>query len=352
MARQLSEINTSGELTGIKLGGTATEKSVATQEYVNQPRTVVPFTPQVVPPTHLEGQVFYDEPTHSFSIHSDIVNVALNVGQEQYMRIINKTGSTILNGKACRQNGVDVATNLPQVALAIANTIDNSRILGVATHNILNGAEGFITTFGRVGDLDTTAHTLGLAIYLSDTVAGDYTNVKPDIVTQVGGTVVSDLTTGAIQVSILNHIALPTLFGILQDVPDIYSLPGNITWEDINNYQMSQGTVLSVNPTTGLITLPNDGWYRLNFSTSVTVASASLEGNVVLFRLWNDTQSTVLATTQLDVDSGKLTESRSTSNPILVVAGDEVVMQIGSEDSSSNLVFDSVSFDITSITIT
>jgi len=351
MARQLEEINQSGELTGINIGGVDAEDAVATLADVEAPRESIQLTPQTTPPAHVEGKVYYDEVNHNLVVYNDIADVSLNVGEEQYMRVYNDSGDIIENGEACRHNGVDPTTELPMAVLAIADTLVNSRVLGVATHSIGIEEEGLLTTFGKVGGIDTSAYAAGQPMYLSDTIAGAYTNTPPDIVTQVGGVLLTSALAGSAMVSIINHIALPTLFGVHNTVPDTFTLPAAATYEDINNYQVSADVSMAVDGVTGYITAPNTGWYRLTFTTTVTVDGANPGGDAILFRLYNNTQSEPSANITVSVSSTILTNTRSASAPVLLTAGDTVVMQVGSEDSSADLTFDYVSFDLQSISV-
>lgn len=313
----------------------------------------VDYQPLVCPPAHKEGRSFYCLKTHSFSVQTDIPGVVWNGPLEQYIRIINLSGETILNGKACRQNGVDPETKVPRIVLAIANSIVNARILGVATSDIKHGEEGFITTFGDVNDFDTSSYIQGVPAYLSDTVAGDYTNTAPDIVTQVGGVVRSDVH-GSLKVSIINHIALPTLFGVLQGMVGTYILTSS--YQDIVGYTVEDGIILSPNKTTGIIPLPNNGWYRATFNTNVTLSDTPSVGTWIIdLQLWNETKSTEMGVTTLSITATSAIASRSASAPFLITSvaedGDEMILRVKSADTTDTLTFDSLSFDIESINI-
>jgi hypothetical protein len=73
------------------------------------------------------------------------------------------------------------------VVLAQANNDPNSvDTLGVVTENILNNQEGFITTFGFVRNINTTGSLQGETwldgdvLYLSPSIAGRLTKIKPE----------------------------------------------------------------------------------------------------------------------------------------------------------------------------
>ena len=105
-------------------------------------------------------------------------NVTLQVGQETVHRVVNKTGATIQNGMAVYAKGA--AGQRLEVGLAIASSdVTSATILGVATEDIPNNQSGFVTAEGLVRGLNTSAWNDGDPLYLSPTVAGQLTTVKP-----------------------------------------------------------------------------------------------------------------------------------------------------------------------------
>jgi hypothetical protein len=104
-------------------------------------------------------------------------NVTLQLGQEQLLRVVNKTGAALANGAVVYVNGAQGFR--PKVGLASAASENtSSKTIGVVTENIANNAEGFVTLAGLVRDLDTSAFTEGSALWLS-TVAGQITTTRP-----------------------------------------------------------------------------------------------------------------------------------------------------------------------------
>lgn len=138
----------------------------------------IDFKPQATP-THKEGRMHYNEDTHTYDFMIDIPDVTLNGGEELWRRVINKTGSVIPNGSVVYQSGVDGATGRAEVSLALASH-NTPRVMGVATHDIGIDAQGVVTTFGRVGDIDTTLLSLNDVLYLSTTNPGEFTKTQPD----------------------------------------------------------------------------------------------------------------------------------------------------------------------------
>jgi len=114
--------------------------------------------------------------------------VTLQVGQETVARIVNKTATNITlleaNYQVVRVTGAQ--GERPKVDLAQANNdLNSTTTLGLVTETILNNQEGFITTSGQVQGINTTGSLQGETwldgdiLYLSGTVAGRITNIKP-----------------------------------------------------------------------------------------------------------------------------------------------------------------------------
>lgn len=107
--------------------------------------------------------------------------VTQQIGQETYGYVRNKTGSTILNGSAVRFSGAEQnGTARLLVAPFQANNVYPSLYgLGITTEDIADSADGRVTVWGKVRDVNTSAFNVGDVLYVSPTVAGGLTNVKP-----------------------------------------------------------------------------------------------------------------------------------------------------------------------------
>lgn len=155
------------------------------------------FVPQVTNPDYQEGLVFYDDSKKALSYYNDAQDITVNLGQELLFRVENRTGATISNGSVVSPNSKTIIT------LADAQCKDKSRIIAVATHEIEDESFGYVTKFGQVGGLDTSAYSEGTILYLSKTNPGGFTNIRPDdgVYSVIVGVVnVSDPTDGIITV--------------------------------------------------------------------------------------------------------------------------------------------------------
>lgn len=157
--------------------------------------------------THLPGDIYWDEEDSTVSIKQS-ENVIQQVGQELFVKVKNNTAGLITNGSVVYISGSDGGRPTVQAARASQNdTSIVDEVIGLATENIAAGNEGFVTISGLVRDIVTTGFTEGDIVYLSTTVYGGLTNVKPEypdytievgVVTNVG---VSD---GRILVRVVN----------------------------------------------------------------------------------------------------------------------------------------------------
>ncbi len=158
-----------------------------------------------VEPAHSEGLFYYSDETHNFIALNDIPDFMLNVGEETVLRGRNDTGSTILNGQVIKVVGA--LGDRPKIALAQSDTDANANVIGVATHDINNNADGMGTTFGLVRSVNTSAWSPGTGLYLSSSVPGALTDIAPtgdNYVIRVATVLVSNVSTG----SLLVHTAV------------------------------------------------------------------------------------------------------------------------------------------------
>ena len=127
----------------------------------------------------VEGEAYYDLDAHTLSIQTG-TNTTLQVGQEQVIHVRNTTGDPILNGTVVYLSGVQGAGAakllIGKASASISGELED--IVGIATQDIANNSDGFITTFGIVRGVNTAAYPVGTILYLS-TSAGLYTSVPP-----------------------------------------------------------------------------------------------------------------------------------------------------------------------------
>ncbi len=163
----------------------------------------IDFDETLSSPSYSEGIVFYDKNNKSISYYNDNTDTALNVGQENWIRVYNNTGSTINNGQVVYITGA--FSGLPTVGLAKADSKSTSIVVGLATHDIENATSGYITSSGIVRNFDTSSFSSGDDVFLSPTVAGALTSDGPSsplLRIYIGSVTISDVSTGSVIVAI------------------------------------------------------------------------------------------------------------------------------------------------------
>ena len=225
------------------------------------------------------GTMYYDYNENALS-YKPITNqndVTVNLGQESLIRVYNGLPTTILNGQVLHITGA--TSGVPTVALANASklgatfTDSLAQTSGVATHDIPSGEYGFMTNFGVVRDLNTTAFTVGQEVFLSDTIDGALTNDPNNIaftsrISTVGYCLESNATTGKILVVITNENPLQSL-----TQQEINVLLGNTI--STGAYFYTGATTAS---TTTINVSPMRGW--IVYNTGPTYATNPLVLNI------------------------------------------------------------------------
>lgn len=231
----------------------------------------IDYVPQVAPPAYLEGRVFYDDNSHTLSLYNDISDMTLNLGLETIARCFNNTGVTIPNGTPVYVTGT--VGGVPTVAPAIATSFATAIAGGVTTHDIEDQTEGFTTIVGTVSDVDLTGFTAGERLYLSDTVAGGYVTLAPDIATYIGTVMVSGIA-GKLLVKTTWLINLPTVSAYMQDL-NTPAVAISATPTKFADFTVSEGIVLEGDPINGLFTVDRAGYYEIKTSFAISGITSS-----------------------------------------------------------------------------
>lgn len=176
----------------------------------------IDLIPQSSEPSHTEGRLFYDNILKSFVLMNDQADVRLNIGTELWARLQNDNGSTLLNGKAGYVKGASLPVLL--MGLAQANDLDISvRTLGLFTQDIADGSQGYLTRYGLVRDVDTSAWAANTILWLSPDTPGGLTDVRPkapNYPVRIGIVVYSHATVGVIGVDTLSFNGTDTTVNI------------------------------------------------------------------------------------------------------------------------------------------
>ncbi len=92
--------------------------------------------------------------------------VTLQIGQENVQIVKNSNGGTLVDGRAVRVNG----SSLGRITVEYGDNTSaatSTAVIGILTEDIATGAEGYVTTYGLVRNLDTSAWAAGSTLYLN-----------------------------------------------------------------------------------------------------------------------------------------------------------------------------------------
>ena len=180
---------------------------------INTSATGIDFDPGTI-----GGELSWNNTEKTLDLITGSDNVTLQLGQEVVLYCRNKTGADIIDGQIVKIVGAQGDT--PNIELAIAsNTEEAHRTIGVATQTIpANSGKGFITLVGKVRGLDLRTQdgfTEGGLVYLSDTIAGALTPIKPAIEVEIGHVLRLGQNNGTLGVFINNEASV---YELQQDV--------------------------------------------------------------------------------------------------------------------------------------
>jgi len=144
------------------------------------------ITPGAV--SEVEGQVWWAEFEHTLNIATGWGPV-LQTGHEIYVLVYNDTGLLIENGKCVYP--ISVYNGTVSIAKAIASSYPPLSIdLAITTMDIPYESYGLVTWFGKARGIDTRDFGgIGWELWVSPTVEGDMTHIKPifpNYVMQIG----------------------------------------------------------------------------------------------------------------------------------------------------------------------
>ena len=238
----------------------------------------------------------------TFDIITGSGGVVIQVGQETVMYCRNKTGADILDGQVVKIVGAQGDT--PNIELAIASNAEEAhRTIGVATQTIsANSGTGFITLVGKVRGLDlrlSNGFTEGGLVYLSDTIPGALTPIKPTIEVEIGHSLRLGQNNGTLGVFINNEASVyeskqELKQELLQQVPhnsdsviicndgdtiqDKYNEAAALTPNGNPLSATNLASLIVMSGTYGNIYTPSDLFVNIIGIGTVTMGSLSLDG--------------------------------------------------------------------------
>lgn len=193
------------------------------------------------------GEIIWDDANGTYALGLKGGNVFLPIGAKEVEIVRNVDSVDFTIGQIINVTGS--SGQRVAVKRAIANSdINSATVLGVVTEAINQNQTGFVTISGLVTGVNTNSFNEGDVLWLSSTVSGSFTNVKPTAPNHgvMIGYVVKKNNNGSVYVHIQNGYEI----GELHDVYTSGSANGDILqyvsansrWENVASGSITVGT--------------------------------------------------------------------------------------------------------------
>jgi hypothetical protein len=140
------------------------------------------------------------------------------IGFKNFWLVKNQTGSTIAKNSLVYASGTLGASGRISVSKFIANgTIDAKYLLGITAHDLTDGEDGYVISFGKIRQVNTDTFADGAILYPSPTVAGVWTDVEPiapDLDMPIGFCINSSSNNGTIAIRVASGYKLNELHDV------------------------------------------------------------------------------------------------------------------------------------------
>jgi hypothetical protein len=163
--------------------------------------------------TSLVGEVAWNSNEGTLDVGLNGGSVTLQVGQEVHYRVTNQSGSTIQDGTLVVHSGT--TGNSGRLLIEPYDGTQASKyIIGITTETIANGADGYVTHFGKVRGIQTNGANYGETwndadeLYPSPLGLTNQLPVAPAAKQVIGIVINSHPTNGEIVVNVQGHTSL------------------------------------------------------------------------------------------------------------------------------------------------
>jgi hypothetical protein len=234
-------------------------------------------------------------------------NVPNELGFKNFWLVKNQTGSTITKGSIVYANGTVGASGRITIDKFIADgSIDAKYLLGITAHDLSNGEDGYVISFGKIRKVNTDTFAAGAILYPSPTVAGVWTDIEPiapNIDMPIGFCINSHANNGTIAIRVASGYKLHELHDLAISSPiensSLYYKGG--LWRDTT-------AALLVSDTASMLT----PYFRDADTTSLNLTSrfaAKLNISDTASMLTNYLRTGTAASTYLPLTGGTLSGS-------------------------------------------
>ena len=334
--------------------GTTTNITSDTISVIDLPNTEIgPIQSLQFDPTHEDsgtepvGTMCWDSADETMHIYHPN-GVVQQVGQEQYAYVRNNTGTAIPNGTVVRFDGAEAPNGEARVEVAplLADGAQPGLYtIGVSTGDIADGADGRITIFGKVREINTTGSDVGETwavgdiLYVSPDNAGNFTKVKPTApnnVTPIAAVLRADATDG--ELFVRPTIEQKESYGKFARITDFTFDAVDTPYAlDYDTTEITNGATLGTGDS--VITVDQSGFYQVDINLQADATGGGFSSAVLY---------TWIRVNGVDLDNSTRRQGILGSAPsstfsytlaISLAAEDELEIMVAA--SSTNLALDS-----------
>lgn len=200
-------------------------------------------------------------------------------GSKQVLRILNSTGGDLSAGDAVYISGE--TGGVPTIDLADASAEGTSpAVLMLLAEDVADAEFGFAATSGQIVSIDTSAHTVGDILYLSET-AGELTSTAPTRSITVAQVVTDSATDGILNIDVdLQPTGTGDDFDFTgqSDNDFLQYEVGSGKWEPYTMAGTTDQITVTFGTNTTTLALPQD----IASTSSPTFAALTVNGNITV----------------------------------------------------------------------
>ena len=246
------------------------------------------------------------------------------LGFKNFWLVKNQTGSTITKGSIVYANGTVGASGRITIDKFIADgSIDAKYLLGITAHDLSNGEDGYVISFGKIRKVNTDTFAAGAILYPSPTVAGVWTDVEPVapfIDMPIGFCINSHANNGTIAIRVASGYKLSELHdvaitspvekaslyysgGLWRDTTEALLVSDTSAFARDNQISGTSGQVAYFNSNNSVVSDTALRWSAANKSLGINMTSVPSGASLIIKNSQEPVRSTVVATQTFGADT-------------------------------------------------
>jgi hypothetical protein len=251
-------------------------------------------------------------------------NVPNELGFKNFWLVKNQTGSTITKGSIVYANGTVGASGRITIDKFIADgSIDAKYLLGITAHDLSNGEDGYVISFGKIRKVNTDTFAAGAILYPSPTVAGVWTDVEPiapNIDMPIGFCINSHANNGTIAIKVESGYKLHELHdlaitspvekaslyysgGLWRDTTEALLVSDTSAFARDNQISGTSGQVAYFNSNNSVVSDTALRWSAANKSLGINMTTVPSGASLIIKNSQEPVRSTVVATQTFGADT-------------------------------------------------